>query len=641
MKFAYASGSRPLEGYTIKRGVGVGGFGEVYFATSDAGKEVALKRIQRNLDVELRGVGQCLNLKHVNLIDLFDIKYDDHGEGWVVMEYVNGESLKDVLDRNPNGLPPDEIKHWFGGITAGVAYLHSQGIVHRDLKPGNIFADDDVVKIGDYGLSKFISSSRGSGQTESVGTFHYMAPEIGKGSYGKGIDVYALGVILYELLTGRVPFEGESSQEIMMKHLTADPDLSGIAQPHRSVIERALAKDPQYRFAGVPEMLAALSEKQTSTAEKPRNVVPAPALLSGNHTPSPSSDTLYIGDEQPEEILFGEVNAVVTAEAVGPPHTQTNAEPIAKAVGNGWTELVGWWNNAQLGTPLKVLLLVGTIFLMMMVTLNAYWLIPVAVLVAVSYVVYYGVRELALALRGPSTPKAHSNTVPRRARSRGEALRAALVQKSAGERLADLIGSMLMSALVSSVLCLMMMILAGQSLDGSVHTWTFYTWLTLTCTAGAWTVLGAGKYWEAEQGDAIRRRFFLLAMGLALGAAVFAGSETLMIPWSSGSLASAPLFSAEYSSTILNGNVPRISAYFIFFAVLLAVMRWWKQADPLRKTRLSLWRTIVGGLWGWILPLPQPWGLMIAITISVAVQLSAPWFSPEQRREIGRRYLET
>src|SRR6186997_687793 len=77
MKFAYASGSRPLEGFVIKRGIGRGGFGEVYFATTDAGKELALKHIERNLEVELRGVGQCLNLKHPNLIDLYDIRYDD------------------------------------------------------------------------------------------------------------------------------------------------------------------------------------------------------------------------------------------------------------------------------------------------------------------------------------------------------------------------------------------------------------------------------------------------------------------------------------------------------------------------------------------------------------------------------------
>jgi serine/threonine protein kinase len=213
MKFLYASGSRPLDGYTVKRGIGRGGFGEVYFATSDAGKELALKHVERNLEVELRGVSQCLNLKHVNLVDLYDIRYDEQGDAWVVMEYVGGPSLKDVIDRNPNGLPLDEVNRWFRGLAAGTAYLHDHGIVHRDLKPGNVFDDDGVVKIGDYGLSKFISTSRRSGQTESVGTFHYMAPEIGKGVYGKEIDIYALGIILFEMLTGRVPFEGKAARK--------------------------------------------------------------------------------------------------------------------------------------------------------------------------------------------------------------------------------------------------------------------------------------------------------------------------------------------------------------------------------------------------------------------------------------------
>src|SRR6478752_7862250 len=266
LRFQYASGARPLDGFVIKRGIGRGGFGEVYFATSDAGKEVAIKRIQRNLDVELRGVGQCLNLKHPNLIDLYDIRYDDAGDAWVVMEYVAGPSLKETIDRNPNGLPLDQVHFWFHGIAAGVAYLHDHGIVHRDLKPANIFSDNGYVKIGDYGLSKFISVSRRSGQTESVGTFHYMAPEIGKGVYGKEIDIYALGIVLFELITGRTPFDGESSQEIIMKHLTADPDLSGVPQPYRTIIQRALQKDPEKRFHNASEMVAVLNPSPSPLA---------------------------------------------------------------------------------------------------------------------------------------------------------------------------------------------------------------------------------------------------------------------------------------------------------------------------------------------------------------------------------------
>src|SRR5271154_4292677 len=91
MKFIYASGSRPLAGYTIKHGVGRGGFGEVYYAVSDAGKDVALKLIRRNLDVELRGVTHCLNLKHPHLLAIYDIKQDDEENTWVVMEYIAGE----------------------------------------------------------------------------------------------------------------------------------------------------------------------------------------------------------------------------------------------------------------------------------------------------------------------------------------------------------------------------------------------------------------------------------------------------------------------------------------------------------------------------------------------------------------------
>src|SRR5882672_8853484 len=102
MKFSYSSGSRPLDGYTLKRGIGQGGFGEVYFAVSDGGKEVALKLVRGNHDIELRGMKQCLNLKHPNLVTLFDIKPNrqgEDGEDWVVMEYVAGESLSEILHK--------------------------------------------------------------------------------------------------------------------------------------------------------------------------------------------------------------------------------------------------------------------------------------------------------------------------------------------------------------------------------------------------------------------------------------------------------------------------------------------------------------------------------------------------------------
>src|SRR5207248_11627834 len=105
MKFTFGSGQKPLDGYTIKRGVGKGGFGEVYFAVSDGGKEVALKLIRGDGAVELRGIAHCLNLKHPNLVNLYDLRSDAAGNQWVVMEYVAAVPQHNALTPHPHGCP--------------------------------------------------------------------------------------------------------------------------------------------------------------------------------------------------------------------------------------------------------------------------------------------------------------------------------------------------------------------------------------------------------------------------------------------------------------------------------------------------------------------------------------------------------
>jgi hypothetical protein len=271
MKFTYCSGQRPLDGYTLKRGIGRGGFGEVYFAVSDGGKEVALKLVRDRREVELRGVVQCLNLKHPHLVSLYDLRTDGQGDRWVVMEYVAGESLSVVLSRHPEGLPRELAREWFLSLSRAIAYLHDHGIVHRDLKPGNVFLENGTLKVGDYGLSKSISASQRTAQTQSVGTVHYMAPEISTGNYNKQIDIYAAGIILYEMLTGHVPFEGESAGEILMKHLTAPPDLSRLPVEYVPIVAKALAKNPAQRYASMTEMARAVE----SVGRDPQRV-PAP-----------------------------------------------------------------------------------------------------------------------------------------------------------------------------------------------------------------------------------------------------------------------------------------------------------------------------------------------------------------------------
>jgi hypothetical protein len=279
MKFTYRSGQRPLDGFTLKRGVGQGAFGEVYFAVSDGGKEVALKLLRGHTDAELRGVSHCLNLKHPNLVHLYDLRTDARGDHWVVMEYVFGESLAGVINKHPTGLPTEVIREWFAALARGVGYLHNQGVVHRDLKPANIFIEHGHLKIGDYGLSRRISGSEGGDLSRGVGTPHYMAPEIKNGNYTASIDVYACGIILFEMIAGHRPFNGETPLEVLMKHYIDAPDLSPLPTAYRGVVARALEKDPTKRYATVGELARAVEDmfggRREAVAPSP---APTPAL---------------------------------------------------------------------------------------------------------------------------------------------------------------------------------------------------------------------------------------------------------------------------------------------------------------------------------------------------------------------------
>ena len=658
MKFQYATGSAPLDGYTIKRGIGRGGFGEVYFATSAAGKEVALKHIERNMEVELRGVKQCLNLKHSNLIDLYDIRNDDLGEAWVVMEYVAGYSLKEAIDRNPNGLPQEEVDQWFRGIAAGVQYLHDHGIVHRDLKPGNIFDDGGIVKIGDYGLSKFISCSRRSGQTESVGTFHYMAPEIGKGIYGKEIDTYALGIVLYEMLTGCVPFEGESSQEIIMKHLTADPDLSAVPQPYKNIIHKAMQKDPEHRFRSVTEMVAMLDAGKSARMAPPPPI-PMPALpqawqLAGNAPPvrvnpptNPEPRTeepFYIGDDM-EGISFGPVKESPQKEKVkrsagagsfaALPAAPRAEEPIAASIKKAFASFANWWSHGPGGTPLKIALLIGAAFTAIFA---GPYLLPILATLAAVYVVYLGIWLLAQSSGTKAADQADEQgrrrgSLPRHVTWENE-YRGVLKMKTAGDRVGELAGSMLAAAFISAIVTALAVMLGQEAIDNGGHPASGAAWLWLATTLGSWLVLIAGKLWEPRQGETVKRRFVQLVLGLAFGGILFASQKFLLSDVAS-----------DWKAT----------AFPAYFAAVFATIAWWKQTDPLRTSRLRIIAVIaaavVAGLWllpGVGLELMDepfdrgrfPWPFVVPAMVSLVVQLSAPWMSPQERAEIRQKVLQ-
>lgn len=391
MKFAFSSGDRPLDGFTIKRGLGTGGFGEVYYALTDAGKEVALKHVRRHQEIERRGVSQCLNLKHANLVGVYDIREDSHGDTWIVMEYIADGSLRDALNKRPTGLPPEEVRRWFEGMAAGLGLLHDRGLVHRDLKPGNVFQDEGVVKIGDYGLSKLLSSSQVGGQTESVGTFHYTAPEVSRGSYGRSVDIYSLGVILYEMLTGDVPFDGESAQEIIMKHLTATPDWNRVPAVFRPVLEHALAKDPAQRYPNVAEFARAVSGAlagepivEATWVEHPGAAAGAAFATSGATS---GANAPHAADAPHAARGF---HGFPGADQPSPRTPNFfDDEPIYQLGLRLSANVQRWLTDARIDNTSRTILLV---VIVAVAYFNAAWIIPLGTLAAMVYAVYLGAR---------------------------------------------------------------------------------------------------------------------------------------------------------------------------------------------------------------------------------------------------------
>ncbi|GEM_PF-279557 len=259
MIFHYQCGEKPLDGYTIKRGIGKGGFGEVYLAVSDGGKTVALKFISSNSDqeVERRGVSQCINIKHSNLVSLYDLCTNDRNQIWVVMELILGHTLASLISEKYNaGMPLFLVRNFFNQIAQAIYHLHDHGIVHRDLKPGNVFIENNIAKVGDYGLSKTIGAGMHLDNTKQVGTLNYMAPELINGKYDKKIDIYSLGVILFEMLSGKKPFSANSPTELTVKQLKNNIDFSEIKQKaFVPILAKSLAFDELQRYSSVLALL--------------------------------------------------------------------------------------------------------------------------------------------------------------------------------------------------------------------------------------------------------------------------------------------------------------------------------------------------------------------------------------------------
>ncbi len=260
-------GQKLNDRYEILKTIGEGGMANVYLAKDVIlDRDVAIKVLRGDLANDEKFVRRfqrealsASSLSHPNIVEIYDVGEDD-GDYFIAMEYIPGLNLKQLLKKRGN-LTVHEVIDIMLQITSAMSVAHDSMIIHRDLKPQNILIMDDCgIKITDFGIAMALNSTQFTQTNSAMGSVHYFPPEqaSGKGATLKS-DVYSLGIMMYELLTGELPFKGDSAVEIALKHLKEPiPSVrklnSSIPQSVENVIIKATAKNPKNRYNNANEM---------------------------------------------------------------------------------------------------------------------------------------------------------------------------------------------------------------------------------------------------------------------------------------------------------------------------------------------------------------------------------------------------
>jgi len=267
--------------YRVSSRLGSGGMADVYLAQDTLlGRQVALKLLHHRFaeDQEFverfrREASSAAGLSHPNVVAVFD-RGEWDGTYYIAMEYLPGRSLKAVV-REHGALSPQDATDIVVQILLATRFAHKRGIIHRDIKPHNVILDEEGrAKVTDFGIARAGASDMTL--TGSImGTAQYLSPEQAQGhAVSESSDLYAVGVVLYELLTGRVPFEGESPVTVALKQVSVEPTPPSALNPAvtpalEAVVMRSLAKEPAARFANADEFIAALQQAREGIAPPP------------------------------------------------------------------------------------------------------------------------------------------------------------------------------------------------------------------------------------------------------------------------------------------------------------------------------------------------------------------------------------
>ncbi|MFW7432392.1 Stk1 family PASTA domain-containing Ser/Thr kinase [Vagococcus carniphilus] len=305
-------GTKIGERYEIIGNIGSGGMANVYLATDlILNREVAVKVLrfdfQNDQDAIRRFQREALaatEMVHPNIVSVYDVG-EENGMQYIVMEYVKGTDLKQYI-RNQKNIPLNVVVDIMGQVLSAISLAHQHRIIHRDLKPQNILVNEDgTAKITDFGIAIALSETSITQTNTLLGSVHYLSPEQARGGMAtRQSDIYALGIILYELLTGAVPFEGESAVSIALKHFQKEmPSVRdtnpNIPQPLENVVLRATAKETADRYATVDDMFADL---KTALSPERANEAPfEPTAMMDETIMLDPIDESYVPNQGPQE----------------------------------------------------------------------------------------------------------------------------------------------------------------------------------------------------------------------------------------------------------------------------------------------------------------------------------------------------
>lgn len=262
-----SKGQKINDRYEIIKTIGEGGMANVYLANDTIlDRKVAIKVLRGDLSNDEKFIRRfkrealsVSNLSHPNIVEVYDVGEED-GNYYIVMEYIEGKTLKQLLQKR-GALTLNEVIDIMAQLTDGLAHAHEAYIIHRDIKPQNIMIEDNgLVKITDFGIAMALNSTQLTQTNSVMGSVHYLPPEQanGKGSTVKS-DIYSLGILMYELLTGSVPFKGDTAVEIALKHMKEKiPSIRKqnptIPQSVENIVLKATAKNPKNRYDNVRDM---------------------------------------------------------------------------------------------------------------------------------------------------------------------------------------------------------------------------------------------------------------------------------------------------------------------------------------------------------------------------------------------------